>query len=150
MLFNSYIFIFAFLPITFVVYYALNYKNMTLAANAFLAGASLFFYSWWNIAYLPLILSSVLFNFFIGRRVGDRERISFGFLSAKGVLTIGIIAIIWAVKWLSQPWRGIIDAGVLVGLTWGLITVLISTQQAFSDTPTQPFPYAPEVPDDAP
>ena len=66
------------------------------------------------------------------------------------ILTAGIIAIIVAVRFLAQPWRGIIDAGVLVGLTWGLVTVLLSTQQAFRATPAKPFPYAPEVPDDAP
>jgi hypothetical protein len=66
------------------------------------------------------------------------------------ILTTGIFAIISAVRFLSQPWRGIIDAGVLVGLTWGLVSVLVSTQQAFSTTPAKPFPYAPEVPDDAP
>ena len=63
-------------------------------------------------------------------------------------LTIGIIAIIVAVKWLPQPWRGIVDAGVVVGLTWGLITVLMFTRQAF-DRRAQPFPYSPEVADKA-
>ncbi len=63
------------------------------------------------------------------------------------ILTIGIIAIIVAVKWLAQPWRGIVDAGVLVGLTWGLVTVLIFTRQAFI---RKPFPYSPEVPDEDP
>ncbi len=63
------------------------------------------------------------------------------------ILTIGIIAIIVAVKWLAQPWRGIIDAGVLVGLTWGLVTVLMFTRQAFMMQ--KPFPYSPEVPDEA-
>jgi len=66
------------------------------------------------------------------------------------LLTASIIAIVLAVKLLSQPWRGIIDAGVLVGLTWGLVTVFVSTQRAFGATPAKPFPYAPEVPDDAP
>ena len=66
------------------------------------------------------------------------------------VMTSSIIAMILAVKLLSQPWRGMIDAGVLVGLTWGLVTVLVSTRQAFRATSVNPFPYAPEVPDDAP
>ena len=92
MLFNSYVFIFAFLPVTFFIYYFLNYKRMTIGANAFLACASLFFYSWWNIAYLPLMLSSIIFNFFVGRRVAEKDKISFGFLTAKGVLTISVIA----------------------------------------------------------
>ena len=66
------------------------------------------------------------------------------------MITGSIIAIILAVKWLAQPWRGIVDAGVLVGLTWGLVTVLMHSHQAFHATPAKPFPYAPEVPDGAP
>jgi D-alanyl-lipoteichoic acid acyltransferase DltB (MBOAT superfamily) len=66
MLFNSYEFIFAFLPITFFIYFYLNHKKLTEAAKGFLVFSSLFFYSWWNIAYLPLILSSMLFNYIVG------------------------------------------------------------------------------------
>jgi len=66
MLFNSYIFILAFLPVTFFVYFYLNTKRLTEAAKAFLVLASLFFYSYWNINYLPLILGSMLFNYVLG------------------------------------------------------------------------------------
>ena len=66
MLFNSYEFIFIFLPITFFIYFYLNSKRLTEIAKGFLVFASLFFYSWWNIAYLPLILGSMLFNYVIG------------------------------------------------------------------------------------
>ena len=66
MLFNSYIFIFVFLPISFFVYFYLNKKRLTQASKAFLVFSSLFFYSWWNIVYLTLILFSMLFNFSIG------------------------------------------------------------------------------------
>ncbi|MFH0709447.1 MAG: MBOAT family protein, partial [Pseudomonadota bacterium] len=51
MLFNSYEFIFFFLPITFFVYFWLNKKRLTQASKAWLVFASLFFYSWWNIIY---------------------------------------------------------------------------------------------------
>lgn len=67
MLFNSYEFIFLFLPITFFIYFYLNSKRLTSTSIAFLVFASLLFYSWWNIAYLPLILGSMLFNFTIGK-----------------------------------------------------------------------------------
>ncbi|RAP35867.1 membrane-bound O-acyltransferase family protein [Candidatus Marinamargulisbacteria bacterium SCGC AAA071-K20] len=63
MLFNSYAFIFAFLPITFFVYFYFNRKHYTVAAKYWLLLTSLFFYGWWNINYLPLILSSIVFNF---------------------------------------------------------------------------------------
>ena len=69
MLFNSYGFIFAFLPITFFVYFYLNNKRLTEASKGFLVFSSLFFYSWWNIVYLPLILGSMLFNYVVGSQL---------------------------------------------------------------------------------
>lgn len=66
MLFNSFEFIFLFLPITFIIYFYLNKKRLTEFSKGFLLASSLFFYSWWKIIYLPLILISMLFNFTIG------------------------------------------------------------------------------------
>ncbi len=66
MLFNSYGFIFIFLPIVFTVYFILNKLQLIKWALLFLVAASLFFYSYWNINYLPLILFSVFFNYSIG------------------------------------------------------------------------------------
>lgn len=66
MLFNSYIFIFLFLPVTLIVYYFLNNRKLTLASRTWLVLASLFFYGWWNPIYIPLILGSILFNYAIG------------------------------------------------------------------------------------
>jgi alginate O-acetyltransferase complex protein AlgI len=67
MLFNSYVFIFAFWPITVVVYFLLNRFRFIFAAKCWLALSSLFFYSWWNISYLPLMLGSITFNYLVGR-----------------------------------------------------------------------------------
>jgi len=72
MLFNSFIFIFIFLPITFVVYFYLNQKKITQASKVFLLFSSLFFYAWWGVEYLPLILLSVLFNFLVGNMLSQR------------------------------------------------------------------------------
>lgn len=77
MLFNSFEFIFVFLPITFLIYFYLNKRELTEVAKGFLVFASLFFYSWWNISYLPLILISMLFNYMIGRQLvkyDEKER----------------------------------------------------------------------------
>jgi alginate O-acetyltransferase complex protein AlgI len=86
MLFNSYEFIFAFLPITFFIYFYLNYKRLTIASEVFLIVASLFFYSWWNIIYLPLILFSMSFNYAIGSSITQETKVS-----KKTLLIIGII-----------------------------------------------------------
>lgn len=66
MLFNSFEFIFVFLPFTFVMYFFLNKQKFVIASKAWLVVASLIFYSYWNIKNLPLILLSIIFNFSIG------------------------------------------------------------------------------------
>ena len=89
MLFNSIEFIFIFLPVSFFIYFFLNKKRLTLASKVWLILASLFFYGYWNIVYLPLILGSVFFNFFIAKLMGNNP--SYLNLSKKSILQIGII-----------------------------------------------------------
>jgi len=90
MLFNSYEFIFAFLPLTFFIYFFLLQKRLITGAKGFLVFASLFFYSWWNISYLPLILSSMLFNYIIGNSLNENfKKVR---IHKKTLLTLGVIA----------------------------------------------------------
>ena len=90
MLFNSYIFIFAFLPVSFFVYFLLNRTGRRVLAKTFLVLASLFFYSWWNVAYLPIILASMFFNYLVGILLsGDRLTTP---SRKKMILIIGITA----------------------------------------------------------
>jgi len=88
LLFNSYEFIFAFLPITFFIYFYLNYKKFTIISKGFLVFSSLFFYSWWNIIYLPLILFSMIFNYIIGNSF-HKHTLN---ISNKFILIFGIIS----------------------------------------------------------
>ena len=92
MLFNSYEFIFFFLPVTFFIYFYLNYKKFTAAGKGFLVFSSLFFYSWWNVLYLPLILSSMLFNYVVGNMLSKPGSINRNRISRKSILTFGIVA----------------------------------------------------------
>jgi len=62
LLFNSYIFILLFLPLTVCGYFLINKKN-TKIASAYLLGMSLWFYAYFNLAYLPLIVGSIAINF---------------------------------------------------------------------------------------
>ena len=58
-------------------------------------------------------------------------------------MTIGIVILVVFVSHLEQPWRGIIDLGVIVGLAWGIVTMVIECIKAFfSNTPTA----SPELP----
>lgn len=40
------------------------------------------------------------------------------------ILVVAIVTVVIAVRMLDQPWRGIIDAGVVVGLGLGLLSML--------------------------
>ena len=88
MLFNSFEFIFIFLPVTFFLYYFLLHKRLFLGAKAVLIAASLFYYAWWRLEYLPIILATLLFNYVVGTILSsDSTRAA----SAKlHVLVIGI------------------------------------------------------------
>ncbi len=58
-------------------------------------------------------------------------------------LTSGIILMVLLVHQLDQPWRGIVDIGVVTGLVWGMASLAIFTVQAFF---TQRFEHSPEMP----
>ncbi|NWF74645.1 MAG: MBOAT family protein [Nitrospirae bacterium] len=69
MLFNSYEFIFLFLPLTLVGAIYLGRRREPWLVTAWLNAASLFFYGWWNPSYLWLIVASIAVNYLIGRRL---------------------------------------------------------------------------------
>jgi alginate O-acetyltransferase complex protein AlgI len=66
MLFNSYTFIFVFLPVVCLGFYAIGYWRYYRLALAWLVGASLYFYGWWDPIYLGLMVFSVIFNYLTG------------------------------------------------------------------------------------
>ena len=68
MLFNSPIFIVFFLPLTLLIFFMVGRHSARIAAY-WLFLASLVFYAWWNPAYVPLLLGSIVFNYFAGRVV---------------------------------------------------------------------------------
>jgi len=89
MLFNSYIFILVFLPIVLVVFHLIGKRGHHRIAISWLVGASLFFYGWWNPAYLGLILASIIFNYVAGVQLGKKPSrfvITFGIMVNLGLL----------------------------------------------------------------
>jgi len=65
MLFNSYSFIFFYLPVVLLGFFQLGRINHSYAA-AWLALASVFFYGYWNPAYVGLLLLSIVCNYAFG------------------------------------------------------------------------------------
>jgi D-alanyl-lipoteichoic acid acyltransferase DltB (MBOAT superfamily) len=90
MLFNSYEFIFFFLPIALIVFFAVARAGHEIAI-AWLVIASLFFYGWWNPAYLILILLSMLVNFGVGELLGRWSSEHSDNRKGKLYLIIGIV-----------------------------------------------------------
>ncbi len=90
MLFNSYEFLLAFLPITIAVYFAMGRSGRGLRrgdANAWLVAASIFFYAWWRAEYLALLAASIAVNFVVGRAIMRRAAQG---LPTKALLVAGI------------------------------------------------------------
>ncbi|MBC7404196.1 MAG: MBOAT family protein [Cytophaga sp.] len=68
MLFNSFGFLFLFLPITVAIFFLLARRSHQLAA-VWLGLASIFFYGWWDYRYVPLLLVSIGANYALGWRI---------------------------------------------------------------------------------
>ena len=86
MVFSSLLFIFAFLPVVWAGFHLLKseqfakicdkfcaqfhlfIKPYTLA-KLFLIAASLFFYAFWKVAYLPILLGSIIVNYLLAKAI---------------------------------------------------------------------------------
>ncbi|TAN50286.1 MAG: MBOAT family protein, partial [Rhodospirillales bacterium] len=116
MLFNSYEFIFGFLPVTYAVYFLAARLDQRLAL-LWLGGASIFFYGWWNWMYVPLLLGSIAFNFHMGSwltrlyRGGGNRRV-FWALCFGVALNLALLAYYKYAGFLSFSLAGLTGAGV--------------------------------------
>ena len=68
MLFNSQVFVLCFLPPVLAGWYLL--AGTRAARQAWLVGASLVFYGWWDVRYVPLRVGLTLANWGIARAYG--------------------------------------------------------------------------------
>jgi D-alanyl-lipoteichoic acid acyltransferase DltB (MBOAT superfamily) len=134
MLFNSYAFIFLFLPLVLAGYFAIG-RLGRLAPVVWLALASLAFYAVSNWQFVPLLLASVAFNYVVGLvLISQRLRAGARF----GVLSIGVtgdLLVLGYFKYagfLAANLNAIFSAGLIVDI---LLPVGISfytfTQIAF-------------------
>lgn len=69
MLFNSHIFLFGFLPLVLLAFYTVNLHGKR-AALTVVTLASLIFYAYWDIRFVPLICGSIAFNYGVGHAIG--------------------------------------------------------------------------------
>ena len=73
MLFNSYIFVFAFFPICLLGYYGLLHGKRRRQARVFLTVMSFWFYGYFNLSYLLIMVCSIGVNFAFHRLLSREE-----------------------------------------------------------------------------
>lgn len=76
MLFNSYIFIFIFLPIALIGWYGINKLGWYKLAKFFLCLMSIWFYGYFNVSYLYILLGSLAVNYSISvlfEKLGNKK-----------------------------------------------------------------------------
>lgn len=127
MLFNSYEFIFLFLPLVYAGYLLLSRWSLQMAACGWLVLASLFFYGWWNPAYLVLIVASTLFNFVLGNSIATRADRP----AAKRLCTAGIIANLGLLAYYKYMNFFIDSANVVLGTDWQIDTIVLPLAISF-------------------
>jgi alginate O-acetyltransferase complex protein AlgI len=90
-LFHSYIFLFAFLPLVLLGWWGLRGKNPRLA---FLMVASWVFYAWWDWRFLSILLITTTVDFVAGRAISatNEERRRKAYLVASLSVNLGILA----------------------------------------------------------
>ena len=123
MLFNSYPFVFLFLPLAWLLFFRVGRTNDLLAA-AWLALASLFFYGWWNPVYVALLLGSVVCNFFLGEqiarlRAAGRARRAFVLLAIAVTANLALLGYFKYANFFVSAWDQTTGAG------WQLAPILL-------------------------
>jgi alginate O-acetyltransferase complex protein AlgI len=88
MLFNSFEFIFVFLPIVLLGYFLIDKYSNHKYSKIWLFAASLFFYGWWEPKYLIIMVGSILVNYFIAIKIASLAEKP----TRKRLLVIGIVS----------------------------------------------------------
>lgn len=76
----------------------------------------------WLVLFAPVVAMGLFY--------GTRKR-----LIVSRSLLVGIVLLIISVRFLQAPWRGIIDAGVVLGLLFGTLSLLYFAARAVAGNP---------------
>lgn len=129
MLYNSYVFILAFLPIVLIGYYTFNYFQYYKGATMWLCLASLFFYGFFNWSYLPIILLSIAINFTLSRLIRPKKRVGGGIILSdfvrKVLMIIGLICNFGALFYFKYYDFLISNINSLFGTDFVLLNLLL-------------------------
>lgn len=126
MLFNSFEFIFLFLPITVALYFTFTQLLGREYGLGILVGASLFFYGYWNPEYLLLILFSIAINFTLGSWVIPRgRRFQTAFLVIGVTINLGLLGYFKYANFFVD------NVNALTGANWNLEYIVLPLAISF-------------------
>jgi alginate O-acetyltransferase complex protein AlgI len=120
MLFNSFTFIFGFLPITLAGFLIIRRMAGLNASFGWLSAASLFFYGWWNPQLVILLVTSLCGNYLIGSRIAGSTSQNARALFILGVVAnLGLLGYFKYTDFFIGPINGLADVG------WSLQNIVL-------------------------
>jgi alginate O-acetyltransferase complex protein AlgI len=122
MLFNSASFIFGFLPVALVGYFALGRLHPQWAI-IWMVLASLFFYAQWNLAFVPILLASIVGNYLIGRKL-ERS-------PSRWLLLLGVGANLLPIIWFKYAHFVLNTVNEISGAEWSLPAIVLPLAISF-------------------
>ena len=128
MLFNSSVFLFAFLPLTLLVFYLLGGTGRLRLALASLLLASSVYYAWWNPLYLLLIVASLLMNYLVGIAILHRQRKG---APAKPLLIAGLAANLGLIGYFKYANFFIDNLNIVAGASFELAPIVLPLAISF-------------------
>jgi alginate O-acetyltransferase complex protein AlgI len=121
MLFNSSIFLFGYLPLVIAGYFLLARAGYGFA-SLWLALASIFFYGWWNIAFVPLLAGSIVVNYVAGFRLARHAARG---EKARATLILGIVFNLVLLGYFKYANFFASTAAALTGLDLTMATIVL-------------------------
>ncbi len=129
MLFNSFIFIFGFLPLVLACTFLAG-RHSAAAAKLALTLLSLGFYAWWRPVHLPLLLGSILFNWVMGDRI-QRAHASGRKRQAGALLALGLAVDLGLLAWFKYANFLADNLGAAFGTDWTLERIILPLAISF-------------------
>lgn len=120
MLFNSYSFLLAYLPLTLLGFFLLGRFGKQAGAT-WLAACSLFFYAWWDYRYLALLLGSICANYLAGGYIARRS----GTPEGRRVLTLAVIVNLALLAYYKYADFFLSSANALLGTDWPILGIIL-------------------------
>ena len=124
MLFNSPEFLLGLLPLSLLGFFCPGRTRISSRRDFWLTIASLFFYGWWNVSYVPLLICSILFNFFVGEKLRGQAR-----AGSWLILALPATCSCWATTSISGFLTEVVSDAA--GLNWAIPHVVLPLAISF-------------------